>query len=249
MNPIFHICQSEINCRITISGDSYDEGLYLDEDSSLQPYNKFKYSDTATINIIQLNDVDESGFLEGFIVDHSVYLDELHYKFDKDGFYTISHIILPTTECIERIYEEDPEFIEHYSAIYAINDNQIVKLIDYQWEEASFEELVERNTCDTTIFKTVKNMFSICHLWDCYVNICKELLKSDLSKCKNKNSDLESLTFNRDVVWMTINVLQYYISRDQLYEAERLLEEVNGCNGFCKESQNIIKRGGCGCGR
>lgn len=249
MNPIFNICQTN-DCHINITGLSYEEGLYLDEDSTIQPYDKFKYSDTATVNIIQLNDIEGTGFLKGFIIDHSVYLDELHYRFDKDGFYTISHIILPTTECIERIYEQEPEFIDYYSVIYAINGDQIVKLRDNQWEKASFEEL-ECNTSGikTTIFKSVKEIFSICHLWDCYTNIAKELLNTNLSKCKNKNADLETLTFNRDVVWMTINVLQYYINRNQLYEAERILEEVNGCNGFCKESQNIIRRGGCGCGK
>ena len=247
MNPIFQICQND-GCSITITGLSYEHGQYVDEDSSVQPYNKFKYKDTATINIVESTSVEETKLLKGEIIDHCSYLDEWEYKLNGDGFYTISHIILPTVKCIERVKLEEPDIINQYSIIYAVHRDKIYKLIDSNWKEVTFKELVNINPCNTTIFKSVKDFFSICFLWKCYVDICKNLLKGDLIKCK-QTEDLEQLAFNRDVVWMTINVIKYYIKKDQLYEAQRILEEINGCNGFCNEAKRIIKKGGCGCGK
>ena len=254
MNPLFHICQHD-GCSITITGLSYDEGLYLEETATVQPYDKFKYSDTTTIDAVVLNTVESTlepeklVITDKFIIPHCAYLDEAHCKLNKDGYYTISHIILPTKAAIDRIISDDSEFINQYNYVYAEDNNSIIKLLNGKWVEASIEEIVLLNdNCNTTIFKSSKDLFSICHLWNCYVDICKELLSSNLNKCK-KNPDVEDLIFNRDVIWMTINVLNYLPEKDQLYEAERILEEVKGCNGLCQESKRIKKKGGCGYGR
>jgi hypothetical protein len=60
-------------------------------------------------------------------------------------------------------------------------------------------------------------MFMLANLWTCYVKLCQSLFESSLLKCKKSTS--EDLTFRRDVVWMTINILGYYVKRDQLNEA------------------------------
>ena len=222
MIPSFNICQTD-NCSITITGLSYDEGLYLDDSSVVQPYDKFKYNDTATVNILELTKVDGIEFIEGLIVDHCSYLDESHISFKQDGYYTISHIILPIKECIDRIMAEDPTFVDYYtSGVYAVDGNKIVKLVNRNWKVVPIQELTINN-CNTTIFKSEQETFTICNIWKCYVDICK--------------------------IWMTINVLTYYINRNQLFEAQRILEEVNGCNGFCNKSYSMLKSGGCGCGR
>lgn len=248
MIPSFNICQTD-NCSITITGLSYDEGLYLNDSSVVQPYDKFKYNDTATVNILELTKVDGIEFIEGLIVDHCSYLDESHISFKQDGYYTISHIILPIKECIDRIIAEDPTFVDYYtSGVYAVDGNKIVKLVNRNWKVVPIQELTINN-CNTTIFKSEQETFAICNIWKCYVDICKSLLKSDLTECRKDNIDSSSLLFNRDVIWMTINVLTYYINRNQLFEAQRILEEVNGCNGFCNKSYSMLKSGGCGCGR
>jgi pentatricopeptide repeat protein len=50
---------------------------------------------------------------------------------------------------------------------------------------------------------------------------------------------------------MTINVIKYYLDRGEYEEAERVLEEIIGCNGFCSNSNSNSKskKGGCGCGK
>lgn len=246
MSPEFSICQNN-TCSITITGMSSDYDLYLKDSSIVQPYNKFKYTDTATINIIELNKVEESKILNSYIVDHCSKLDELHYNFTQDGYYTIYHIILPTKECINRIISNDIGFLEYYETIYAIDNDNILKIQDNTWVESSYEELL-RNPCNTTISISSKDTFSICQLWDCYVENCKDILSNSLSKCSTESDDSK---FNRDIIWMTINVIKYYLDRGEYEEAERVLEEIIGCNGFCSNSNSNSKskKGGCGCGK
>jgi len=54
--------------------------------------------------------------------------------------------------------------------------------------------------------------------------------------------------FNRDLVWMTINVIKYSIEIGQYYEAQRFLENLIGCGNICAEYISDNKKGsGCGC--
>jgi hypothetical protein len=104
--------------------------------------------------------------------------------------------------------KENSSFFNYYNYVYVIDSNNtIYKLVNGRFNESSIEEVFEldNENLKTTIFRASKETFSLCYLWKCYVNICKNLLNSDLSKCKNKNSD--ELTFNRDLVWMVINVI------------------------------------------
>jgi hypothetical protein len=57
-------------------------------------------------------------------------LDEYHYKFQEDGYHIVSHIILPTIDALERIYQDDEEFLSHYDRVYAVNGETIVKLVN-----------------------------------------------------------------------------------------------------------------------
>lgn len=81
--------------------------------------------------------------------------------------------------------------------------------------------------------------------------MCNEILNMNLLKCKSKNADLDNLIFKRDFVWMTINVIKYSVSLGQYAEAQRILEQVNTCNGFCDSINNKYKTlnrsSGCGC--
>lgn len=71
--------------------------------------------------------------------------------------------------------------------------------------------------------------------------MCNEILNMNLLKCKSKNADLDNLIFKRDFVWMTINVIKYSVSLGQYAEAQRILEQVNTCNGFVIQLITNIK--------
>ena len=44
--------------------------------------------------------------------------------------------------------------------------------------------------------------------------------------------------FPRDFLWMTLNIIDYLIGRCQYMEAQRILEEISYCGGFCKNLKN-----------
>lgn len=244
MIPTFKICPN--GCNITITGTSLENGLYSD----IQGYETFKYTDTCTINILELIKSEQSTIKSIKYSDHTSNYDESHMQFSEDGYYVVTQIILPTLEWAQNMIKEDSSFFDYYNYVYVIDSNNIIyKLVNGRFNESSIEEVFEldNENLKTTIFRASKETFSLCYLWKCYVNICKNLLNSDLSKCKNKNSD--ELTFNRDLVWMVINVIQYYIEKGFFAEAQLLLEQINGCNGVCENSDSVSKKGkSCGCG-
>jgi hypothetical protein len=87
---------------------------------------------------------------------------------------------------------------------------------DENWVTVEIDELL-RNPSNTNINIISKEVFSICFLWECYINYCKEILSSKLSKCSTLSDDAK---FNRDVVWMAINVIKYYLDKEDYESAE-----------------------------
>ena len=70
-------------------------------------------------------------------------------------------------------------------------------------------------------------------------------IKSTELEQKAFSSWLWKLDYKRDLVWAALNVIQYMIDSNQLAEAQRLLERINGCNGLCSNEDTGDK--GCGC--
>jgi hypothetical protein len=92
MIPTFKICPN--GCNITITGTSLENGLYSD----IQGYETFKYTDTCTINILELIKSEQSTIKSIKYSDHTSNYDESHMQFSEDGYYVVTQIILPTLE-------------------------------------------------------------------------------------------------------------------------------------------------------
>lgn len=95
MKPIVEICgKGDI---IKIQDLTQDSNEYIPEDIEdtliHNQNNKFKYSETMTINIIQYNSIQQSNIEDTIINDHTSEIDEIEYKLKKDGYYTIHHFI------------------------------------------------------------------------------------------------------------------------------------------------------------
>lgn len=172
------------------------------------------------------------------------------FQLKNDGKLTAYHFIIPTKQWLNKFTSE--VLFQTYPILIYYDNGQFYKSIDggVTSELITYELIKEINPITTNIAKCKKPTFSICFLYKCYINYCKQVLEQDISKCITKDSDL---VFKRDFVWMTINVIKYYLDLNQLDEAQRLLEETMSCNGFCKS--NILKYSltnntvsGCGCG-
>lgn len=111
--------------------------------------------------------------------------------------------------------------------------------------QASIQEILEVNPSAYNFVKTLDNFFSVCYLRKCYISLCQKIFKArGFNRCFIDKVDTQ-LTYKRDLVWAALNVIQYMIDSNQLAEAQRLLERINGCNGLCSKEETGDQ--GCGC--
>lgn len=225
---------------ITIEDFSKNYGQYIDEDVTvITSYDSYKYSESSTLNSIVKISTDKIELIDVLLSEHDNCLDSITFKVAKDGFYTIEHIILPNLLWLANASEEYKSYYEH---IYVTDNEKVYKLNDAGvLEECTIKEIMERNIEGTTIKKCKVNIFFTGNLQQCYINICKIIFNNYLTKCHN-NAD----TFDRDFIWMTLNIIDYLVGFKQFMEAQRILENFERCGNFCSKfyKHNTI---GCGC--
>lgn len=239
----FSIKNKERNV-IVVTGLTQESDQYIPEEQDFDRYYNFKYSETVTINIIQSNTSKESEYIKVYYNSHDILLDESLIELPEDGLYSITHMVLPTVSWLQRIIEKDETFLNEYNQIFVSDGNKIYQYINQELVEVPPELLIDINTSKTTISRGKSNTFSIWFLQSCYISICNQILQNRVLKCSTSiNGDL---LFKRDLIWMTINVIKYYISLKQMYEAQRILEQINYCNNICKEHNK--SQGGIDCG-
>ena len=150
----------------------------------------------------------------------------------QDGYLSFCHIVLPNRE-----------FFDSHNNQFNYWATEEGKIFNKNFEEVPIQEILEVN--DNTIIRHMHNFFSVFHLRKCYVSLCQKVFKDSLfDKCFNSKINTQ-LSYKRDLVWAALNVIQYMIDFNQLAEAQRLLERINGCNGLC--SGEDTGHSDCGC--
>lgn len=260
MDSIFKICKKGA-CGITITGLEKDNDEYLSEDSEIIVSTRnYAYSQTVTLNAItSIKSNGEETLQEYTIVKHEMdCIDESDVELPIDGLYQVTHIIIPNKEWLDYVLERDEGALDAYNLIYYydIEAQSFMKYADGKSTPASVEEVLQVNALPPsdirekthTIIRGDKNTFSMCHLNDCFYKICKNLLSNLPGRCQNKLDDFKLLIYNRDIIWMSINVIKYLIELAQYYEAQRILEDITQCGGICNNvDTSSVKGGGCGC--
>lgn len=247
-----NICAEE-SCKVSIIDEtSVDNKGYLPEDADVVVKDRFKYSDTISIDLLQHNKHDKAELQTPVFTEHKDKVEKITLPVKFDGWFTVLHIVLPNREWFEReLAKEKGSAISLYNTVYFSDGSSIFKYFNGIETECTLSEIVERNTEDTTISRTCNNYVSICFLNKCYISLCQKILNSKgfkyCSECSDKNDIDKDLIFRRDLVWMAINVIKYLVQFEQLAEAERIIERISGCNGLCKSEFTTISSGGCGC--
>lgn len=251
----FKLCKKG-NCGVIITDmNEYQSQSYFTKSSNIY----YTFEQSASINTLtsinyegettlQVHEINKHYLTE----DGVQVIDESQLDFKVDGLYEVNHIILPTLEWYET-YKEEVFGVNGFTGVYFIDEDKIYKVhpITREIEEVSIEQLLEVNTEDTTIIKETKNTFSLCHLLECFYNICKDLLSKLCPVSCNSKSQYQDLILNRDLIWMAINVIKYCLELGQYYEAQRFLEEIQGCGTICRQYDvdKLKQAGGCGCSR
>lgn len=148
-----------------------------------------------------------------------------------DGYISFCHIVLPTREFFDSHLGQFTYYADRNGRIYN------------QSGEVDIQLILEVN--DSTLIRHMHNFFSVFHLRKCYISLCQKIFGDrGFDRCFKDKVDSQ-LILKRDLVWSALNVIQYMIDFNQLAEAQRLLERINGCNGLCSGVDTGDK--GCGC--
>lgn len=237
-------CSACDTCKVTVQ----DKSEYLSEDSTGTVKGKFKFSDTASIDVLQLNGTSETEYLNPTYTAHTEETDA-SLDISKDGWYSLVHLVLPTIDWFNtELAKTSGSALGLYSLVYYIDGDTIYKYINGNSTQVTVDEIIEVNETDTTISKTSQDFISICVLRKCYISLCQQIFEDrGMSSCWNKNKIDSELVFKRDLVWMAINVIKYLTECEQLAEVQRILENISGCNGLCSSTNSTSKSSGCGC--
>lgn len=240
------------SCKVMINDETEvgNKG-YLPEDSTVTVKDRFKYSDTISIDLLQHNKSDGPKLQIPIYSLHNTEAKQVTLPVGFDGWFTVMHLVIPTKDWFDREHsKETGSALPLYDVVYYSDGTHLYKYVDGESEEATITELVERNPVGSTISKTCENYVSICFLNKCYVSLCQRILNDrGFSECVSKNTVDPDLIFRRDYVWMAINVIKYMVQFEQLAEAERIIEQIGGCNGLCESEFKRMPSRGCGCGK
>lgn len=236
---------------LLVEGLESDSNQYLQEDDVRISHRAYRWSDSATVNfLIYVNSEGLEEIKKYAVEDHEVCcLDQHTFELDKDGLYKVARFIIPTREWVEAYLDSDPVNIL-YDKIHYINESG--KLC--YWEDNKFYEDFEISslldieiTSRTTILRGDKNTFAIYHLNKCFNTLVKDLLYKLRGTGNCSNSEIEALQMDRDIVWMFLNAIKYALELGRLFEAQRLLEQLNTCNTICTNTKPTKRKNGCGC--
>lgn len=239
---------TELDGNILIEDYSKEYGQYLDEDINVvTSYDYYKYSESVTLNFITKINTDKIILQDILLSEHTDDVDSCNFKVHKDGYYKIEHIIIPNKSWYDNASQEYKEF---YDTIYIYDNEKLYKEVtkdsETVLEECTAKEIMERNVEGTTIKKCKIDVFFTGNIQQCYVNYCKQLFDTLLTKCVTQESSETSYT--RDFIWMTLNIVDYLVGFKQFMEAQRIVENFFKCGGFCESMKPFKpKNFYCGC--
>lgn len=242
MNVYFEI-ESVSGCSIRIKDTTQLYKEYLSETSNTYiRLGKFKYTDCYTVNIISYRSSTNTKVLNTIITPHTsdgltMHLDEVYYNLDQDGYYIIDHILVPSIQWYEKLVSEYNSTLNEYVSIYLSDGQKLYKVKDGKYEEVKSLEIREVNTEYSTISRTSQSFFSTCYLHNCYIQHCNDIFGTMFNKCHTPQIN----SFNRDFVWMALNIINYYVECNLLNKAQKLLEEIYGCGNVCKHPKSSTK--------
>lgn len=236
---------ASINGEITIEDFSKEYDQYIPEDLEIvTSYDKYKFSESCTINSVIKVGIKDMILLDVLINEHKDDIDSCTFQIKEDGYYAIDHIILPNLIWWENASENCKQAFE---TIYLCDTQKVYKVVQNKLEECTIKEILERNVEGTTIQKCRVEIFFTGNLQQCYINLCKQIFNSLLNRCLESSTQNQQI-YQRDFIWMTLNILDYLVNFKQFMEAERICEEFRSCGGFCTMySDPKHNHVGCGC--
>lgn len=236
----------ELNVKIISNNGKIiikDNTKYLKDSESDNGFRNYRKSDVIQLDIVtydqKLSTIDIQNPIQKLI----------NIPIQKDGKLIISHLVIPTRKWFERLNSGNVG--SSYKLVFYYDNGKFYKTtpdINQLYKdpkEISISDLINENLNDSNILMESITYISIWFLKKCYINLCNQIFNQRaFSKCWNNKIDKE-LIYKRDLLWMALNVIKYLTHIDEIDEAQRIIELMNGCNGLCKSSNTTIKNCGC----
>lgn len=227
-----------INIHETVAGDLFvkelagEQGFY----DKVIPFNQ-----SVSITVLKRVTTKTSEIVKAFIHNHAVTEVSNKFKVKNDGWYEITHVILPVLQWAEqqeslpdRVYASDGR------SLFIIDNNVIT--------EVTVEDFLKDQELQLCLGMVQKSVFVLFNLWQCYFNYVKRMLEAECSKDNSCSDCNDEGTKNRNLIWIFLNALQYHVHFGELQEAQELLESISGCNSLCS-NEMFSKLYDCGCGK
>jgi len=257
MDSIFKISKSG-TYGLLVEGLEKDSSEYLNEETDvLVSTRNYAYSHTVTMNTLTSMSSDGTEtFITYVINEHcTTCIDSTDFTLDKDGLFGIAHIIIPTKVWLDYVIARDTTAFNEYTIVYYYDAGVFYKYVDGVSTEVLLSEILAANGSapldvtqkSTTLIRSDKNTFVMSYINECFNNVCKDVLKLVPLRCDVQTSlGYKDLIFKRDLLWTAINAIKYATELKQLYEAQRILEEIIFCGQLCTNSSLKITSN-CGC--
>lgn len=236
-------------CNVLIE----DLSVYQEEQSKSINPSQLKFSDTISIISIIHSDRREDKLKYQYINKHNKNSFIIPINFD--GVFNINYIVLPTKEWYDRVLESvsKKDLVEAFGGRICIYDKgQIIDIRVNSETQLPISDLIESNYSDNLSVSSInEQLLSVCKLRKCYINLCQQIFDNkNFSPCWSKNKVDSELVYKRDLVWMAINVITYLWKQgNNQREIERILSQLNTCNGICEPypKTKFGNTNGCGC--
>lgn len=208
----------------------------------------FLYNNTVTIDILESTKINTTSML--YAIDkHDLEYSQNTFDMKQDGLYKVSHIIIPTATWLAHNTVESTEYDYAYyfdnEVIYKWNNITSVWVAFDSIDEAVTELVAVNMNLTLNMLVSYKNTFNLANLNKCFLNVCNEILTKGIRGC-TKSVD-QDIIWKRDFIWMSLNVMKYYLDLGKIYEAQRTLENIQYCGGICESI--TINTNNCGCNR
>lgn len=216
---------------------------YLPESSTLTSINQFRYSDTISLHIFTYNKVDSNN--------NEIYL-EFHKHgstpefqidmFKHDGYVVYNYIVIPTKEWVDA----HPNEVSKYElGVFYSDGTRLYKKDQYFEGEVQISDILAVDDfVNSTVSRVDTDIVVICNLKDCYLYYCNQIINNKLTICYSKNQN-KDLLYKRDLVWMSLNIIDFLSEKQEFMAAQELIERLFNCTGLCISKK--ILGNDCGC--
>ena len=225
---------------------------YMPQDSAISN-NYYRTCDMAFYDIVTYNTIDEKKYT-GFAYipknDAGYEGYSFEYRADVDGWFTVHHLILPTTDWFRKV--DLSQFEDGMYYVFNVAEEQawrydLVNGVVIDMKRVSTMDIMD-NLTNINLLGVEESVFLIGNLEACFENHIKTIIYNNLYKDCGSQGKTPDIYRNRDIIWMAYELIRKLIKQCDYYEAQRLLERFQGCNGFCnsKNSKSSYSNG-CNC--